>query len=142
MKDRPISMQSSKECQGEIRKPSSVINAKKQRKTTDKKDYRFLQENQRSQRNSSCKVGHNKGQKRYEPNRRRIHQEEGAKIHRRTIQKDINDFDNHYGVIKNLEPDILEYEVKQDLGNVTTNKPCAGNRIPVELFQILKDDAI
>jgi len=38
--------------------------------------------------------------------------------------------DNHYGVIKNLEPDI------------TTNKPCAGNRIPVELFQILKDDAV
>ena len=50
--------------------------------------------------------------------------------------------DNHYGVIKNLEPDILECEVKWALGNITTNKPCAGNRIPVELFQILKDDAV
>ena len=46
--------------------------------------------------------------------------------------------DNHYGVIKNLEPDILEGEVKWALGNVTTNKPCAGNGISVELFQILK----
>ena len=59
-----------------------------------------------------------------------------ARIQRRTVQKYLNDLDNHYGVIKNLEPDILECEVKWALGNITTNKPCAGNRIPVELFQI------
>ena len=57
-------------------------------------------------------------------------------------KKCLNDLDNHYGVIKNLEPDILECEVKWTLENITTNKPCAGNRIPVELFQILKDDAV
>ena len=57
-------------------------------------------------------------------------------------KKELHDQDNHDGMITYLEPDILEYEVKQDLGNVTTNKPCAGNGIPVELFQILKDDAI
>ena len=53
-----------------------------------------------------------------------------------------NDPDNHDGVITNLEPDILECEVKQTLGNFTTNKASGGTGIPVELFQILKDDAV
>ena len=60
----------------------------------------------------------------------------------RTIQKDLYDPDNHDGVITPLEPDILECEVKWALGSITTNKASGGNRIPVELFQILKDDAI
>ena len=50
--------------------------------------------------------------------------------------------DNHDGVITHLEPDILECEVKQALGSITTNKAGGGNRIPVELFQILEDDAV
>ena len=64
-----------------------------------------------------------------------------ARIHR-TIQKDLHDPDNHDGVITDLEPDILEYEVKWDLGSITTNKASGGDGIPVELFQILKDDAV
>ena len=57
-------------------------------------------------------------------------------------EKDLNDPDNHDGVITHLEPDILECEVKWALGNITTNKASGGDRIPIELFQILKDDAV
>ena len=57
-------------------------------------------------------------------------------------KKDIHDPDNHDGVITHLEPDILECEVKQALGSITMNKASGGNGIPVELFQILKDDAV
>ena len=63
-----------------------------------------------------------------------------ARIHRRTIQKDIHDSGNHDGVITHLEPDILECEVKWALESITTNKIIGGDGIPVELFQILKDD--
>ena len=60
-----------------------------------------------------------------------------------TIQKDLNDLDNHNGVITYLEPDILECEVKWALGSITMNKDSEGSDgIPVELFRILKDDAV
>ena len=65
-----------------------------------------------------------------------------ARIHRRTVQKDLHDPDNLDGVITHLEPDILECEVKWALGSITTNKASGGEGIPVELFQILKDDAV
>ena len=65
-----------------------------------------------------------------------------ARIHRRTVQKDLHDPDNHNGVITHLEPDNLECEVKWVLGRITMNKASGGNGIPVELFQILKDDAM
>ena len=55
-------------------------------------------------------------------------------------QKDLHDPDNHDGVITHLEPDILEWEVKCALGSVTMNKASGGDGVPVELFQILKDD--
>ena len=57
-------------------------------------------------------------------------------------KKDLHDQDNHDGVITHLEPDILEWEVKWALGSITTNKASGGDRIPVELLQILKDDAL
>ena len=57
-------------------------------------------------------------------------------------KKDLHDPDNHDGVIIHLEPDILEYEVKWALGSIITNKASGGDGIPVELFQILKDDAV
>ena len=57
-------------------------------------------------------------------------------------KKDFHDQDNHDGVITHLEPDILECEVKWALGSITVNKASGGDRIPVELFQILKDDAV
>ena len=56
-------------------------------------------------------------------------------------KKDLHDHDNHDGVITHLEPDILECEVKWALKSITTNKASGGDGIPVELFQILKDDA-
>ena len=57
-------------------------------------------------------------------------------------KKDLHDPDNHDGVITHLEPDILECEVKWALGSITMNKASGGDEIPVELFQILKDDAV
>ena len=61
----------------------------------------------------------------------------------RTIQKKgLHDPENHDGVITDLEPDILECEVKQALGSTTMNKASGGDEIPVELFQILEDDAM
>ena len=57
-------------------------------------------------------------------------------------KKDLHDPDNHDGVITDLEPDILECEVKWALESITRNKASRGDRIPVELFQILKDDAV
>ena len=57
-------------------------------------------------------------------------------------KKDLHDPDNHDGVITDLESDILECEVKWALGSITTNKASGGDGIPVELFQILKDDAV
>ena len=64
-----------------------------------------------------------------------------ARIHR-TIQKDLHEPDNHIGVITHQEPDILECKVKWALGSITTNKASGGDGIPVELFQVLKDDAV
>ena len=57
-------------------------------------------------------------------------------------KKDLHDPDNHHGVITHLEPDVLESEVKWALGSIITNKASGGDGIPVELFQILKDDAV
>ena len=65
-----------------------------------------------------------------------------ARIHGRTVQKRSSDPDNHDGVITHLEPDILECEVKWALGSITTNRASGGDGIPVELYQILKDDAV
>ena len=57
-------------------------------------------------------------------------------------KKELHNPDNHNGVITHLEPDILEYEVKWALGSITTNKASGGDGLPVELSQILKDDAV
>ena len=64
-----------------------------------------------------------------------------TRIHR-TIQKEFHEPDNHSGVITHLEPDILKCDVKRALGSITMNKASGGDGIPVELFQILKDDAM
>ena len=57
-------------------------------------------------------------------------------------KKDLHDSDNHEGVITHLEPDILECEVRWALGSITTNKASGSDGMPVELFHILKDDAV
>ena len=64
------------------------------------------------------------------------------RIYRRTIQKNLNYPDNHNGVITHLDPDIMECKVKWALGNITMNKASGGDGIPVELFQLLKDDTV
>ena len=64
------------------------------------------------------------------------------KEYRELYKKDLHDPDNHDGVITHLEPDILECEVKWALGSITADKAIGGDGIPVELFQILKDDAV
>ena len=66
----------------------------------------------------------------------------GGKNTQNNCTKRIFNPDNHNGVITNLEPDILEYEVKWALGSITKNKASGGDGIPVELFQIMKDDAV
>ena len=67
--------------------------------------------------------------------------------HTELYEKDLHDPDNHYGVITHLEPDILECKISGKhqvgcLGSITTNKASGGNRIPAELFQFLKDNAV
>ena len=86
-------------------------------KQQNAKDQRSLQENQRYQRNISCKDGLDKGQKTEE-----------------LYEKDLHDPDNHNGVITDLEPEILECEVKWALESITMNKASGGDGIPVELF--------
>ena len=66
----------------------------------------------------------------------------GGKNTQKTVQKRSHNPDNHDGVITHLEPDILECEVKWALGSITVNKASGGDGIPVELFQILKEDAV
>ena len=90
----------------------------------------------------SCKDGHSKGQKWYGPNRSRRYSEEVARIHRRTVQKDLQNPDNYNGVITQLEPDILECVVKWALGSITMNKASGDDGVPAELFQILKGDVV
>ena len=65
-----------------------------------------------------------------------------TRIQRTTIQKELHNPDNHDVVITGLEPDILEYEVKWALGSITMNIASGGDGIPVELFHILKGDAV
>ena len=108
------------------------------------KDQRSLQENQRYQGNISCKDGLDKGQKWYDLTEaediKKRQQEQTEELYK----KELHDQDNHDGVITHthLEPDILEHEVKWALGSITTNKASGGDGIPVELFQILEDDAV
>ena len=66
----------------------------------------------------------------------------GKNTQKNYSKKDLNDPDNNDGVITNLEPEILERKVEQALGRITTNKASGGVGIPLELFQILKDDAV
>ena len=63
-------------------------------------------------------------------------------IYTELYKKDLHDPDNLHGVITQLEPDILECEVKRTLGSITMNKASGGDGIPIELFQILKDDVV
>ena len=132
-----------KEYQGEIRKPSSVINAKKYSKIIEwerleisSRKLEILREHfmQRwctiKDRNDMDLTEAEDMKKRWQENTEELY------------KKDLHDPDNHDGVITHLEPDILECEVKWALGSITINKASGGGGIPVELFQILKADAV
>ena len=69
-------------------------------------------------------------------------QEYTAELYKKQQQQQLNNPDNHDGVITHLEPDILESKVKWALGSIATNKASGGDRIPAELFQVLKDDVV
>ena len=84
----------------------------------------------------------NKVQKWCGPNRREDIKKRWQEYTEELYRKDLSVPDNHDGVITDLEPDILECEVRWALRRITTNKACGGDGIPAELFQILKDDAV
>ena len=75
-------------------------------------------------------------------NRSRRLRRGGKNTQKNYTKKDVHDQDNHDGMITHLEPDILEWELKWALESITMNKASGGDGIPVELFQILKDDAL
>ena len=106
------------------------------------KDQRSLQENQRYQGNTSCKDGLNKGQKCIDLTEAEDLKKRWQEYIEKLYKKDLHNPDNHNGVITHLETDILECEVKWALGSITTNKASGGDGIPIELFQILQDDAV
>ena len=97
---------------------------------------------QRYQGNISCKDELDKGQKWYGLTEAEDIKKRWQEHIEELYKKDLHNQDNHDGVITHLEPDILEWEVKWALESITTNKASGGDGIPVELFQILKDDAV
>ena len=135
-------MQGSKEQQGEIRKPSSATNAKKQRKTTEWERREISSRKLEIPKETfHAKMGSIKDR-----NGMDITEAEDSKkwqeYTEELYKKDLHDPDNHDGVTTRLEPDILEYEVKWALESITRDKPSGDDGIPVELFQILKYDAV
>ena len=90
----------------------------------------------------TCKDGLNKGQKWCGPNRSRDIKKRWQEYTEELYKKDLHDPDNHDGMITHLEPDNLECKAKWALGSMTMNKTSRHDGIPVELFQILKDDAV
>ena len=134
-------MQSSKEKEGEIRKPSSVINKEIEENNRIGKTGNLFKKIRGTKGTFHAKMGSIK-------NRNGMALTEAEDIKRwqeyteEPYKKDLHDPDNHNGVITHLEPDILESEVKWALGSITMNKASGGDGIPVELFQILKDNAV
>ena len=104
----------------------------------------LFKKNQRYQGNIPSKDGLNKGLKEYEPNQKQRILRRGGKNTQKNYakKKNLHDPDNHDGVLTHLEPDILECEVKWALGSITTSKASRGDGIQIELFQILKEDAV
>ena len=130
-------MQSSKEEQGEIRKPSSAINAKKEENNRMGKTRDLFKKIRDTKGTFHAKMASIK-------DRNGLDLTEAEVIKKRwqeyteLYKKDFQDTDNHDGEITNLEPDILESEVKRALESITTNKASGGEEISAELFQILK----
>ena len=127
-------MLSSTEQHGEIKNPSSVINAKKQRKTIKWEKQIFIRETG----NISCKNWHRKDRNYKDLTKAEEIKKKWQEYTQELYKKGFNDWDNHDGVVTHLEPDILESEVKWTLGSITTQKASGGNRIPAKIFTVLK----
>ena len=95
-----------------------------------------------TKRTFHAKMGTIKGQKWYGLNRREDIKKRWQEYIEELLKKDLHDLDNHDDVITHRESDILECKVKWALGSITMNKASSSDGIPVELFQILKDDAV
>ena len=125
----------------EIRKPSSVISAKKPRKAIEWERLEISSRKLEIPTEHFMQDGHNKG-------RNGLDLKEAEDIKRwqeyteELYKKDLHNTDNHDGVITQLKSDILECEVKWALESITANKASISDGLPVELFQILKDDAV
>ena len=102
---------------------------------------RSLQENQRYKGTSHAKMGPLKDRKGMELPEQKILRG-GKNTQKNSTKKDLHIPDNYDGVITHLGPNILECEVKWALGSITTNKASGSDGVPVELFQILKEDAV
>ena len=135
-------MQSSREDQGERRKPSSVTSAKREENNRMGKTRDLLKKTRHTKGIFHAKIGtimDRNGMDLTEADDiKKRWQEYTEELHK----KDLHDPDNHDGVNTHLEPDILECEVKWALESITTNKASGGDGIPVELFQSLKNDAV
>ena len=118
-----------------------MINAKKFRKTIEWERLEITSRKLEIPREHFMKRWHNKGQKGMDLAEAEDIKKRWQENTEELYKKDLNDPDNHDGVITHLEPDILEYKVKWALGSITINKASGGDGISAELFQILKDDA-
>ena len=128
-------MQSSKEQQEEIRKPSSVISAKKQRKTTEWERLEISSRNlEISREHFMQKMGSIKGRNGMDLTETEDIKKRWQEYTEELYKKDLHDLDNYDGKITHLEPDILECEVKWALERITKNKTSGSDDISVELF--------
>ena len=135
-------MLSSKEKQGEIRKPSSVISAKKEENNRMGKTRDLFKKIRDTKGTFLAKVSKIKDRNCMNLTEAEDIKKRWQKYTKEVYKKDLHDADNYNGVSIHLEPDILECEVKWALGSMTMNKASGGDGIPVQLFQILKDDAV
>ena len=119
-----------------------MINAKKQRKTIEWERLEISSRKLEIPREHFMQMGTIKGRNGMDLTEAEDIKKRWQEYAEELCKKDLHDPDNHNGVITYLEPDILECKVKWDLGSITTNKASGGDGIPVELFLILKDDAV
>ena len=133
-------MRSYKQQQGEIRKLSSVVNAKKKRKSNRMRKTRDLVKKIRNTIGTfNAKIGTIKDRNGMDLTEAKDIKKRWQEHTEELYTQDLNDPDSHDGVIGHQEPDILECEVKWALGSITRNKASGGDRIPTELFKILND---
>ena len=135
-------MQSFKDYQGEIRKPSSVTNAKKYRKTIEWERLEISSIKLDTKGTFHAKMCIIKDRNAMDLTEAEAIKKRWQKYAEKLYKRDLNDPVKDDGVITHLQPDILDCKVKWALGSITMNKDSGGDGIPAGLFQILKDDAV